>query len=196
MTSAFTETESVESDDISAHPARPRVALIATGLLLCETLAFIKTFGIPPHFELTLDQVMGSCVLVGVGPLTILAFVGAFSPYPLLKISHGGIRTYSIFGTFGTELTPWSHIKSIVIYHRLGQCVLKIYGDFQSLPTHRRLTRRLLRHEKEILRAELASGSVSGSLDEIFSEIKRRFGREIEENAVAFIDQDASQHAQ
>ncbi len=175
-------------DDLRVFPARVRRALVCIGMLIVVVLAFLRTFGFPPTFRVSLDHIIGVILLPPLGAAVVLGLLGLLSPFPMFSISHDGVRTYSLFGWFGTELIPWCHVRRITTYQSDRQQFLKIYSDHQLRPGQWRLIRPLLRHESELLRVYVSSGSMSGSMDVLLEQIEKRFADEIDANGVALID--------
>jgi hypothetical protein len=190
MRAPFVRAASAQSagEELVVYPARLRLLLALAGLLVADVVAFLGAFGFPPSFQLSLTHVMGLCILLTLTAVVVVCLLGLFSPLPLFSISHEGVRTYSLFGLFGTDLIPWPHVRRFVTYQSRGQQYLNIYTDNQVPADRWRLTHRLLRRETEFMRVYVSSGVMSGSMDVLLEQIDRRFGREIDENGVALID--------
>lgn len=191
MKAPFTRRPAAEqdgSDELVVYPARLRVALVMLGLFLADAFAFLGAFGFPPSFQLSVSHVIGLCILPLLTVGLVISLIGVFSPLPLFSISHDGVRTYSLFSLFGTELIPWPHLRRFVTYHARGEQHLKIYSDSQVPPGRSRLLRRLLTYPDELLRVDISSSIISGSIVVLLEQIDQRFGREIDENGVALVD--------
>jgi hypothetical protein len=177
-----------EGEELVVYPARLRLSLVLGGLLVADVVAFLGAFGFPPSFQLSITHMISLCVLLPLTVVVVVCLLGVFSPLPLFSISHEGVRTYSLFGLFGTDLIPWPHVRRFVTYQSRGHLYLKIYSDNQMPADRWSLTHRLLRRETEVMRVYVSSGVISGSMDVLLEQIDQRFGREIDENGVALID--------
>jgi hypothetical protein len=122
MRAPFGRAASAQSagDELVAYPARLRLLLVLAGLLVSGVIAFLGAFGFPPSFPLSITHVMGLCIPLPLTAVVVVCLLRLFSPLPLFSISHEGVRTYSLFGLFGTDLIPWPHVRRFVTYEGIA----------------------------------------------------------------------------
>lgn len=116
--------------------------------------------------------------------LIVIVLIGLFSPFPLFSVSHAGIRTYSMFGLFGSELTPWSAVTQINIELKGGPRALTIYSQFKL--ARNRLTRWLIRKAKAPgrVRVSVMRGMTNRPFDAIVDQVLERYEHEIDANGI------------
>lgn len=95
-------------------------------------------------------------------------------------MSHAGIRTYSIFGLFGSELTPWSEVTTIRIELAGGPRTFTVYSVNKPSNSRFALVRWLNRKIPTRIRASIMRGMTTRSMDEIVDYILRQYESEIQ----------------
>lgn len=185
-----TETHAPD-DGLVVRMARIRLALVFVFLLVCLILVFTSIWGKPPSFPfgvffnvLRILQLAFVAILM---VLTLICLIGTISPFPLFSVSRAGIRTYSIFGLFGSELTPWTEVTSITIELRDGPRSLTIYS--MPKPGGYRLTRWLICKTKTPgrMRVAVVRGMTNKPFDEIVDHLLERYEHEIDEYGIQVI---------
>lgn len=112
--------------------------------------------------------------------ICLICLIGVFSPYPLFSVSHAGIRTYSIFGLFGSELTPWSEVTSIEIELSGGPRSFTVFSVNKPSKSRFALVRWLNQKIPIRIRASIMRGMTTRPMDEIVDYILIQFEREIQ----------------
>jgi hypothetical protein len=165
------------------------LVLLVVSSLAMEVLAAVSVFGFPPSLRLSIDDVLGLLILTPLTAVSLVLGLSIFSPQPLCCISHAGVRTYSLFGLFGTRLYQWPHIKALVTSEQRGHQRLAIYSDDHAPARTWAPWRRLIVSNGRVPRVILTDGVIAGSVVTLIDEIEHRFRHEIESNGVELLEQ-------
>lgn len=173
----------MSNDELIVRPARVRMALLMAVLQLCVTLSFIQVWNDRPLFPgIGYPRVIALGFLLIFIALTAIVLIGMLSPFPIFSVSHAGIRTYSMFGWFGSELTPWREVTLIKIELAGGPRTLTIYS--QQKPESRRLVRWLNRKLPGRMRVSVMRGMTARPFDAMVDRLLERYEGEIEQYGI------------
>lgn len=172
-------TGSTSHNELVVRLARVKMALLMAFLLVCVALTFTQVWN-----ERLLFRGFGYLRVIELGfllvfiTLTLIVLTGVLSPFPLFSVSHAGVRTYSMFGLFGSELTPWPEVTAIKIELSGGPRSLTIYSRHK--PTRGRFVRWLSRKTPGRMRVSVMRGMTSGPFDAIVDHLLERYEGEIQ----------------
>src|SRR5690348_16382329 len=177
----------VRDDELVVRMAGVKLAAGFLFLLACLTFVVINILRNPQPVDTGLYRSVELGFLVVLIALTLIALVGTLSPFPLFSVSRAGIRTYSMFGLFGSELTPWSEVTKIRIELAGGPQTFMVSSINKPSNSRFAFMRWLNQKLPTRLRASITRGMATMPMDEIVDYILTRYEGEIQRYGIEVI---------
>lgn len=176
-----------QDDELVVRLARVKWAIGFLFLLACLTFVFINIVWNPRPVDTGFYRVLELGFLAILIMLMLIVLVGTFSPLPLFSVSHAGIRTYSLFGLFGSELTPWSEVTKIRIALAGGPESFTVSSINKPSNSRFAFMRWLNQKLPTRLRTSITRGMTTMPMDEIVDYILTRYEGEIQRYGIQVI---------
>jgi hypothetical protein len=177
----------VRDDELVVRMARVKLAAGFLFLLACLTFVVINVLRDPRPPDTGLYRGVELGFLAVLIALTLIALVGTLSPFPLFSVSRAGIRTYSMFGLFGSELTRWSEVTKIRIELAGGPQSFMVSSINKPSNSRFAFMRWLNQKLPTRLRASITRGMTTMPMDEIVDYILTRYEGEIQRYGIEVI---------